>query len=313
VGKFMSHRNCAVLVLLAFAVPAHSQTKVVAKPKTSATATLENDYSKAIEKIRPSIVQVLVQSPEGTSQGTGFVVDSNHIITNCHVVGLCRVPTLFTNPQIVVAFRIPNFKNSRIQISESFRGFSAEIVGTDVDNDLTLLFVPGNIPFALQRTVVMGPGMEQVPTLFGKASLSAEMPGDGSEVLISGFPFKQPSLVTQRGMVASWIEREDVPLLDPWPEHSDIILIDGIVNHGNSGGPVYLANSAEVVGVAEAFFPATSDIYTNEAQPKKVAAVTLSNSGLSVVIPAKYVIALLDKYKVSATGAAGQPKIAPAR
>lgn len=269
--------------------------------------------SAVIEQLRPSIVQVNATASEGWSMGSGFVVAGKYVVTNCHVVGLCRMKPLplLTNPSVMVAFRIPNFATSLVHMKQSFRAEHVEIVDTDLVNDLTLLKLPDDIDARLRAGAYMGPEADKAPHMqIVSAKLSDAALNDGTDIFISGFPFREPSLVTQRGMIASAVERSNIPYFNEPDNDSDVILLDGMINHGNSGGPVYLAQTGEVVGVAEAFVgtenqvvpipqPATPPALQQQPAPPSVA---IANSGLAVAIPAKYVIALLTKNHIVSTG-----------
>jgi integrase len=51
-------------------------------------------------------------------------VYKKYVVTNCHVVGLCRQNPLLINPKVSVAFRIPDLNTGGMHISESFLGMS---------------------------------------------------------------------------------------------------------------------------------------------------------------------------------------------
>jgi S1-C subfamily serine protease len=294
---------CVALFWLVIVTPTFGQNQTPTKPVPSTA-------SAAIELIRPSVVRVLAQGPEGWSAGSGFVVSYQYIITNCHVVGLCR-GTRLTNPKVMIGCQIPNTPGSHFHFKESFQIMPAEIVDTDFDNDLTLLKLGGGRPMI--GIGGAGPaGMISLPS--GVARLSDAALNDGTDVFLSGFPFNEPSLISQRGMIAGALERRDIPYLNELQNESDVILLDVLINHGNSGGPVYLAQTGEVIGVAEAFI-GTEDIVARAQSPSAPQPppstepppqpaplpIVIANSGLGVAIPAKYVIALLAKNHLVAT------------
>jgi S1-C subfamily serine protease len=296
------HVSYVVLFGLVVATLAFGQSQPSATP-TAPSA------SAVIEHMRNTVVQVRSQAAEGAYGGSGFVVAEDYVITNCHVVGLCRANPILTNPTVTVGFRIPNLSTSQMSLKESFRLSHAEIVDTDFANDLTLLKVPAGGRARPIVGIVRGGQMEDVLSLpVVSAKLSDAALSDGTEIFISGFPLLEPSLVTQRGMIASAMERQDVTSLGEPGSHSDVILFDVTVNHGNSGGPVYLAQTGEVVGVAEAFVgilnkvvPVPPTTQPTTPLPPTQPSVVLENSGLGVAIPAKYVIALLAKNHLIAT------------
>jgi S1-C subfamily serine protease len=278
-----------------------------------ATEPARLSASAVIELNRPSIVKIEATAAEGGYGGSGFVVAHNYIITNCHVVGLCRQTRLLTNPTVFVGCEIPNDPNHpNIQFKESFQFMPAEIVDTDFDNDLTLLKFGGWRPM-----VGFGGGASSdiVSLPSGVAKLSDATLNDGTDVFLSGFPFREPSLITQRGIIAGALERRDIPYLNERDKDEDVIVLDVLINHGNSGGPVYSVQTGEVIGVAEAFI-GTEDIVvpapvqpapqptpapTAPRPPPELPPTVIANSGLGVAIPAKYVIALMKKNHLVAT------------
>jgi S1-C subfamily serine protease len=290
----MKYFTFTLLLMFSVATSSFGQASAAAKPPN-------NSPSASIEGMRNSIVQVSAKGPEidGYLLGSGFLVAPQYVVTNCHVVGLCRSSPLLTNPTVMVAFRIPSFSIPHTTIQESFQAMTVQVVGSDLENDLTLLKLPDDVETRVRAGVYMGPGAEAAPHIqITWAQLSDVIPCDGTEIFLSGFPLRQPSLVTQRGIVASAVMRADIPLLDATEEDSDIILLDATINHGNSGGPVYLAGYPVVIGVAEAFVPAENQIASNGPSPKLIPYTAIANSGLGVVIPIKYVIALMKKYSV---------------
>lgn len=127
------------------------------------------------------------------------------------------------------------------------------------------------------------------------ARFSLARPDEGETVAVSGYPLSSPVLVTTSGAIASsWeIAEKDLPRQVPgWfiSHLSDSYLADLHVAHGNSGGPVYSVADGSVIGVCVAMLP-------DELEPKAA-----YNSGLSIMVPAKYVVALLTKHNLRWAG-----------
>ena len=75
----------------------------------------------------------------------------------------------------------------------------------------------------------------------------------------------------------------------------DLYLADVDINPGNSGGPVYSIDNAKVIGVTVSTQQLPVDV--RGAQNEQVPNLRLLySSGIAQVIPAKYIIALLEKH-----------------
>ena len=73
---------------------------------------------------------------------------------------------------------------------------------------------------------------------------------EGNDLIFLGFPFGFNRVVTHKGMV-SYKGKINI---SGTPDGKDIeaVQIDGIVNRGNSGGPLISASQAKVVGIVKA-------------------------------------------------------------
>jgi S1-C subfamily serine protease len=128
-------------------------------------------------------------------------------------------------------------------------------------------------------------------------------------VAVSGYPLGENVLITTSGAIASsWAyESEQVPLpgvpgITIPMGIKDIFFVDMHVNHGNSGGPIYSVDTGEVIGVADAY--ALEDNVMLQPLPggKPESAIDpnshralMTNAGLGIVVPSRYVVQLLKK------------------
>jgi S1-C subfamily serine protease len=110
----------------------------------------------------------------------------------------------------------------------------------------------------------------------------------GDEIVVAGFPLSTPYLIVQRGIVSA-IPIE--PIIGTAGEREDIVM-DAMVNPGNSGGPVFLASNGCVVGVCRA--QRLAPILEMGMPHDKL----VQNAGLSFATPSKPLLAMLEKHTI---------------
>ncbi len=268
--------------------------------------------AQAIDRIRPVVVQIgfmaagrdlmekirrpFVRVPLGTGffvNSEGYVVTTNHVIQEgVRLTNRMRAERV----GIEVGLAQANTENMR----GNFAVVDFDIVAEDNRHDLALLKLKRN-PFMGEVRSGIVIGDKELPLLHGVGSLDPNRPKEGVPIGVSGYPLGLPVLVTNGGFVASsWhfgIEEVSVPNAPDWfrmPDIADSYLMDAEVNGGNSGGPVYLEENAAIIGMCQA----TLQAYVTD---KSGDAVSVSggpifhSSGLTVVVPVKYVIELLEK------------------
>ena len=234
---------------------------------------------EAIDAVAPAVVQVLGDRPRAGAPevlGTGFFVsEQGYVVTALHVV----TPAPGTRKRGLLAGLA--FENTPT-IRANFNMVRLSLVAQDPEHDLALLKTAEN-PF---HADAVGNLRLQV----GVAWLSAARPRDGTSIAVSGYPLSEEVLITTAGTVASgWGMHLDMGPRKDSPEHlvlADAYIANVVVNHGNSGGPVFEIASGAVVGMCEGFWNA----------PVHGGDVPLSyNSGLGLIVPAPYVLNLLKK------------------
>ena len=238
-----------------------------------ATDTTRADPADVVAKLKSSVVAVgffkETSNPRFIFRGTGFVVlDGNTLATNAHVVqstpdteGATLTITIRTGPQQ----------------SQTRR---ASLLELDTAHDLALLRFDG----------------PALPALSVRTSDSAR---EGQPVLFMGFPIGGAlgfSAVTHRGIISSI-----TPVALPSPTASqldaktsgrlregsfDIFQLDATAYPGNSGGPLFEAETGAVIGVV------------NMVALKNLKESPLSHpSGISYAIPAKFLLQLLNRQR----------------
>ena len=274
------------------------------------------NLAAAVERVRPAVVQIVLAA-EGLPQevekrvgrsfllgaiGTGFLVNEDgYVITANHVmetgerliresatVPAARKRLLVGLVQQVTAFSHPHFMQLEF-----------DLIDTDPRHDLALLKLRLN-PF---RGEVRGPIIAGKPTaiVVNTVMLRTARPKDGEPIGLSGYPLANPVLITKGGWLATaWSLDVRAPQQASnsgtlqAADVADSYLADIEVNNGNSGGPVYLAATAEVIGVASSFVRAAIKNDADQTVNLDGHALTYS-SGLAVVVPTHYVITLLRK------------------
>jgi S1-C subfamily serine protease len=226
-----------------------------------------------VAQIKPSIVGVgtfnKLRSPAFQLRGTGFAIGNGlTIATNAHVLP----PVLDPEGQetLVVLVR----KGNEVQPRK------ASVDSIDKDHDLALLKLSG-------------------PPLPPLTLKSAESAREGQNIAFTGFPIGSVlgyTPVTHRGIIAALTE-----IVLPGGRAGDlneksirrlrsgsfqVFQLDATAYPGNSGGPMYDAETGEVLGIINMVFIKS----TKEA--------ALQNpSGISYAIPAGYLIELLGRFR----------------
>jgi hypothetical protein len=286
----------------------------------------------AVHAIRPSVVQLSVRAEAGRlprTLGTGFIVDERGtIVTALHVVkeGVRFAQSVGHQgrPQFVAGLAHPQLfeAGGKLYGMQGFSYVDVDLLSVVPDHDLCAA--------RLKENVVRGEWDPElvpvidgtpVPPLAGVATLDTRRPREGATVAVSGYPFAMNSLITNSGCIASAFlpNFADDAIPDPPPQPPDEgrtpgavrmvetftpgpspgerYLADLEVNGGNSGGPVYYADTGAVIGMCIATRQAA---VTRGGRPVVVGGQVLTySSGLTVVVPAIYVDAMLRERRVS--------------
>ena len=230
------------------------------------------DLSDTIARVKPSVVIVgtfkATNSPRFTMRGSGFVVSSGNLaITNAHV--LPEGADFDADSRLVMLVRTAS--SSELQMRQ------ASVLEVDKQHDLALLRFDG----------------APLPALSLRDSDGVR---EGRSVLFMGFPIGGAlgySPVTHRGIVSAVtaiaLPTANAQQLNPRTISSlrsgsfDVFQLDATAYPGNSGGPMFDADTGEVLGVINMVF----------VKGTKESALT-SPSGISYAIPSKFVQKLLQ-------------------
>lgn len=254
----------------------------------------------AVERIRPSIIQVLVSGEYAAERrvvGTGFLVHRDGFaLTAHHVVTAARRVIEEEGGTIRVGLALPELSGP-ITIRGSFEIAHSVVIEEDARHDVALLQLEPN-PFATGKpsgVQALTEGGFAVNAVYGLAPLSLGAVRDGQAIAVSGYPSSSPTLITTHGVVASATAVDVAEIQPPGapegfriPDVKDSYLIDVAVNPGNSGGPVYSVYEGVVIGTCVAF--RISYAVPDTGSPFAY------NSGLAVAVPIKYGIELLGRH-----------------
>ena len=260
-----------VVRTLAFAIAAIlSALALISLPRQG----LPGNLPEAVQRIKPSVVAIgtyqSTRRPPANLRGTGFVVaDGSHVITNAHVLP----ETLDDGHREILAVFVGEGPNGQLRPTEK--------VAVDEEHDIALLRISGPALPALalgDDTTVM----------------------EGQGVAFTGFPIA-PVLglypVTHRGIIASITPAAVAPpssrLLDNQmirrlEENYPVFQLDATAYPGNSGSPLYDAETGDVIGIV-------SSVFIKETKEK----LLRDPSGISYAIPIRHAKALLAEAGVS--------------
>lgn len=247
-------------------------TILIAVLALSLVKTASAELPDVIERIKPSVVVIgtfaKTRNPSFAMRGTGFVVgDGALVATNAHVLP----ETMNTAIEEVLVVVTPAAHGH--QTAQRI----ARIVGKDKDHDLALLRIEGTPLPAL--------------TLRGEATVR-----EGQSVAFMGFPIGNALglvPVTHRAMVsaitpiampgdtARQLNEKVISRLRAGP--FEVYQLDGTAYPGNSGGPLFDAESGEVIGIVNMVF----------VKGSKESALT-NPSGISFAVPTGHLHQLLE-------------------
>ena len=229
----------------------------------------EASFPKVVESVSSTVVAIGIYSPLKQAgnqiRGTGFVVgDGKWVITNHHVVDEVL------DPSVVEYYVAVHGKGKQVN------ALNATIEAVDIKHDLALLRINEALPAA---------------TLSSQAILPA-----GHEIAITGYPIGAVLglyAATHRGYIAA-VTPDALPNANSSQltvdmlarlENADLIYqLDATAYPGNSGSPLYLPKTGEVIGVI-------NKVFITGGKESAISTPT----GISYAIPVKHVHALLNR------------------
>ena len=228
----------------------------------------QNELSKTLVKIKPSIVAIGIYNPTASPRtklvGTGFVIQpGNRIVTNYHVVATA-LNSAQQEGYVILSGQANQIKQHKVITQKNAIAY-----------DLTVLSIAENLP-ALNL------------------NSGADLIAEGSNIAFTGFPITQvlglyPA--THRGIVAA-----HTPIAIPADQSAQlnaaairrlaapylVYQLDATAYPGNSGSPLFLPATGEVIGIV------------NQVHIKSTREAVLSDpSGITYAIPIQHLQTLL--------------------
>lgn len=222
-----------------------------------------------VARIKPAIVGIgtfqRARTPPAILRGTGFVVgDGLRVLTNAHVL---PEAVDYAHLETLAIFTQGDTQGGRV----------ATVVAVDEEHDVALLKI-GGAPLPALRLAESGRVRE------------------GEDYAFTGFPIGAVLglyPVTHRGIVsaispiaipAGSVRGLDTKMVRRLAAVYDVYQLDATAYPGNSGSPLYHAESGEVVGIL-------NKVFVQETKES----VLERPSGISYAIPIKYALDLLKK------------------
>jgi len=228
-----------------------------------------HSITDVVAKVKPSVVGIGLYDALGVQthqlHGTGFVFgDGTLVATNYHVIDK------ELDPQKVQYHIVFTGTGRKPKVTK------VEIIARDRDHDLAILKLPSPL----------------TPLKLASPSYAE----DGTEVLLTGFPIGAvlglyPA--THRGIIAATTpdviptqhsSQLSMNILDRLEKRFMIYQLDITAYPGNSGSPLYAADSGEVIGIL-------NKVFIKESKET----VLEKPSGISYAIPVKYLIELAKR------------------
>ncbi|RDV29210.1 serine protease [Alteromonas aestuariivivens] len=222
-----------------------------------------------VEKVTESVVAIGFHSPLDHSApkvlGTGFVVgDGTWVATNYHVVDQ------LLDPQVVQYYVVLTGTGDHVL------QHPVEISEIDPVHDLALLKLPIKLsPLRLVDDEMLKPGSDIAFTGFPLGSVLGLYPATHKGMVAAVTPDAIPVYNTDQ-LTATMMKRLG--------QSQRIYQLDATAYPGNSGSPVYLPSSGEVIGVM-------NKVIVRDAKESALS----SPSGISYAVPVKHLRALMNK------------------
>lgn len=250
----------------------------------------------AIDRVRSSIVKmelecVYTSNAPVTLGGTGFLVSKQgYALTAAHML-TCPTGAL-ASQHVLVGLPLVYSVTDQDKTRGNFKFIDAEVIDHDDVRDVAILKLSKN-PFGEEIQSGYTSNGKPIPLMApAVAVLSTRTLREGEPIAVSGFPLFSRVLYTNAGIIATTRETQYFETGGDGLNVRiafDYYLADMVVNHGNSGGPVYDA-SGEVIGMVHGIRLAKLE--------NLIHAEGDYNAHLAIIVPIVNAKALLTKHGI---------------
>jgi S1-C subfamily serine protease len=190
-----------------------------------ATSIAQHTYRDAIHSAKKAVVQVICSDLD--TKGTGFIADkAGYVFTNHHVVSK-------------YTFDGTNLKRSDYSTNIKVRLEDRTELPAKVA--FTKSIVEDKRPLLFDYAILKLEGVTFTPVEFADYEATLE----GSDIYFCGFPLSAEHLTTHRGFVSAKYSQPGTFK----GTQQKVFQIDGSVNKGNSGGPLFDLSTHKVIGI----------------------------------------------------------------
>ncbi len=198
------------------------------KVEYTSTETSPSELVDVLKEIRPSVVEIYVQTDEGTGSGSGVVI-SVDAEKNAAIIVTCHHVIEGSKKMVVKAIDGTEFDN-------------VALIGSDPKSDIGVI-------------AVVGEGVTGLSTAkwYAPEATSSDYINVGTEVVAIGNPLGVLGGTVTKGIISAVNREVNV-------ENKSMVLLqtDAAINGGNSGGGLFNAQTGALVGIVNAGYKSSA-------------------------------------------------------
>lgn len=198
------------------------------KVEYTSTETSPSELVDVLKEIRPSVVEIYVQTDEGTGSGSGVVI-SVDAEKNAAIIVTCHHVIEGSKKMVVKAIDGTEFDN-------------VALIGSDPKSDIGVI-------------AVVGEGVTGLSTAkwYAPDAASSDYIDVGTEVVAIGNPLGVLGGTVTKGIISAVNREVNV-------ENKAMVLLqtDAAINGGNSGGGLFNAQTGALVGIVNAGYKSSA-------------------------------------------------------